>query len=103
MIDLLLTKFLLISACLCTVRKNYPIFPPFFIIFSSALTSATLFSPISKVDSSQRIDEYDQSTQAALRKIMFDQKQKNLGLQTSEEMEQENLMKIAKNLPNSPL
>ena len=54
------------------------------------------------MDSTQRIDEYDQSTQAALRKIMFDQKQKAMGLQTSEEMEQENLMKIAINLPNSP-
>lgn len=40
----------------------------------------------SKVDSSQRIDEYDESTQAAIRKIMFDQRQKMLGLPTSDEI-----------------
>lgn len=62
----------------------------------------SFFDPLFKVDSSQRIDEYDQSTQVALRKIMFDQKQKALGLQTSEEIEQENLIKVARDLPNSP-
>jgi len=52
-----------------------------------------------KVDSSQKIDEYDESTQAAIRKIMFDQKQKRLGLQTSEEIEKEILMQQALDSP----
>lgn len=39
------------------------------------------------VDSRRRIDEYDGSTQATIRKIMFDQRQERLGLPTSEEME----------------
>ena len=64
-----------------------------------------------KVDSSQKIDEYDESTQAAIRKIMFDQKQKRLGLQTSEEIEKglglgfekDFLMQQALDSPGSPL
>ena len=63
-----------------------------------------------KVDSSQKIDEYDESTQAAIRKIMFDQKQKRLGLQTSEEIEKglgsgfekDFLMQQALDSPGSP-
>ena len=55
------------------------------------------------MDSSQKIDEYDQSTQAALRKIMFDQKQKSLGLMTSEEIEMEEIMRVASLQPNSPI
>lgn len=39
------------------------------------------------VDSRRRIDEYDGSTQAAIRKIMFDQRQERLGLPTSDELE----------------
>lgn len=37
------------------------------------------------VDSRRRIDEYDGATQAAIRKIMFDQRQERLGLPTSDE------------------
>jgi hypothetical protein len=55
-----------------------------------------------KVDSSQKIDEYDDSTQAAIRKIMFDQKQKALGLQTSEEIEKESLLQKALGIPGVP-
>ncbi len=34
---------------------------------------------VTKVDSTMRIEEYDDATQGAIRKIMFDQKQKSLG------------------------
>jgi hypothetical protein len=54
------------------------------------------------VDSSQRIDEYDEGTQGALRKIMFDQKQKQLGLASSNDIEAENILEKAKRLPGSP-
>lgn len=56
----------------------------------------------SKVDSSQKIDEYDEQTQATIRKIMFDQKQKMLGLPTSDETVAENILEKAKHLPGSP-
>jgi hypothetical protein len=56
----------------------------------------------SKVDSSQKIDEYDDSTQAAIRKIMFDQKQKALGLPTSEDIEKEDLIQKAMSMPGCP-
>jgi len=39
------------------------------------------------VDSRRRIDEYDGATQAAIRKIMFDQRQERLGLPTSDEIQ----------------
>lgn len=39
----------------------------------------------SKVDSTQKIDEYDETTQAAIRKIMFEQRQKMLGIDVSVE------------------
>jgi hypothetical protein len=38
------------------------------------------------VDSRRHIGEYDGATQAAIRKIMFDQRQERLGLPTSDEM-----------------
>jgi hypothetical protein len=38
------------------------------------------------VDSRRRIDEYDESTQGALRKILFDQRQEQMGLPTSDEI-----------------
>ena len=38
------------------------------------------------VDSRRRIDEYDSSTQAAIRNILFDQRQERLGLPTSKEI-----------------
>jgi hypothetical protein len=40
----------------------------------------------SLVDSTRRIDSYDESTQAAIRKILFDQRQQRLGLPTSDEI-----------------
>ena len=38
------------------------------------------------VDSRRRIDEYDESTQGAIRKILFDQRQEQMGLPTSDEI-----------------
>lgn len=55
-----------------------------------------------KVDSQQKMDEYDEETQATIRKLMFDQKQKRLGLPTSDETLAENMLEKAKNLPGSP-
>ena len=55
-----------------------------------------------QVDSSQRIDDYDEGTKAALRKVMFDQRQKALGLATSGEIESQNVLKMAQNIPGGP-
>ena len=54
------------------------------------------------VDSSKKMDEYDEKTQAAIRKIMFDQRQKQKGLPTSDEMKTNDLLEKAKWLPGSP-
>ena len=45
---------------------------------------------------------YDAETQGAIRKIMFDQKQKAMGLPTSEEIGQQELMDKVRYLPGSP-
>lgn len=55
-----------------------------------------------KVDSSSKMDDYDEKTQGAIRKILFDQKQSAMGLQTSQEIEQEALLEKIKYLPGSP-
>lgn len=55
-----------------------------------------------KVDSSQKMSDYDEKTQATIRKIMFDQRQKAQGLPTSEELETEALLEKVKYLPGSP-
>jgi hypothetical protein len=54
------------------------------------------------VDSTQSVDSYDDETQAAIRKIMFDQAQKAKGLPTSEEMQMKELLERAKAAPGSP-
>jgi hypothetical protein len=54
------------------------------------------------VDSTQSVDSYDDETQAAIRKIMFDQAQKAKGLPTSEEMQMKELIERAKAAPGSP-
>jgi hypothetical protein len=56
-----------------------------------------------QVDSSQRIDEYDESTQAALRKVMFDQKQKASGLASSDDIVKDELLNMALKARDSPL
>eukprot|EP00937_MAST-01D_sp_MAST-1D-sp2_P006509 g6509.t1 len=55
-----------------------------------------------KVDSTMKIDEYDDETQGAIRKIMFDQKQKALGLPTSDQLQADEILERAKSLPGSP-
>ena len=45
---------------------------------------------------------YDAETQGTIRKIMFDQKQKALGMPTSEELETQALLQRAKLAPGSP-
>mmetsp|Transcript_17717 Transcript_17717/g.39784 ORF Transcript_17717/g.39784 Transcript_17717/m.39784 type:complete len:88 (+) Transcript_17717:1-264(+) len=56
-----------------------------------------------KVDSSQNISEYDETTQATIRKIMFDQKQKLLGQPTSEDLVMQEVLAKAALLPDSPI
>jgi hypothetical protein len=55
-----------------------------------------------KVDSTRRVHEYDEETQGAIRKIMFDQQQKRMGLPTSDEMKQEAILAKARYAPGSP-
>lgn len=55
-----------------------------------------------QVDSTRAIDEYDESTQAGIRKVMFDQRQKKLGLPTSDEITASNILDKARHLPGSP-
>jgi len=54
------------------------------------------------VDSTLPVDAYDPDTQAAIRKVMFDQQQKAQGLPTSEEIQKQAILERAKNLPGSP-
>ncbi|CAM9818227.1 unnamed protein product [Scytosiphon promiscuus] len=56
----------------------------------------------SQVDSTTKISEYDGETQGAIRKIMFDQRQKSVGLPTSDELNADALLERAKGLPGSP-
>lgn len=86
----------------------------------------------SKVDSTQRVEDYDAETQAAIRKIMvrllalaagtgqlsthtlsllptpyyhcaqFDQRQKAMGLPTSDDLATQEIMDKARDLPGSP-
>ncbi|CAM9382179.1 unnamed protein product [Laminaria digitata] len=56
----------------------------------------------SKVDSTSNISEYDDETQSTIRKIMFDQRQKALGLPTSDQISSNSLLEKAKGLPGSP-
>jgi len=55
-----------------------------------------------KVDSTSKVEDYDPQTQATIRKIMFDQKQKALGLPTSEELKMNSILEQAKFSPGSP-
>ena len=55
-----------------------------------------------KVDSTKKMDEYDEKTQGAIRKIMFDQKQKQKGLPTSDELKMDSILDQARDLPGSP-
>ena len=55
-----------------------------------------------KVDSTKFVDDYDEETQGAIRKIMFDERQKRLGLPTSDEQRVDDILEKAKQLPGSP-
>jgi hypothetical protein len=55
-----------------------------------------------RVDSTMKVEDYDPETQAAIRKIMFDQQQKRKGLPTSEELEMQALMEKAAMVDGSP-
>ena len=48
------------------------------------------------------MDEYDGETQGAIRKVLFDQRQKQLGLPTSDDLALEGMLSKARNLPGSP-
>ena len=56
----------------------------------------------SKVENSKHLHEFDDETQGALRKILYEQNRKNNGLPTTEEEEQMEVMKRAWNQPGSP-
>jgi hypothetical protein len=55
-----------------------------------------------KVDNSKRIDEFDNDTQAALNKIVYEQNRKKNGLLTTEEEKKLKAMKDAWDAPDSP-
>ena len=55
-----------------------------------------------KVDSTQHVSEYDEETQGAIRKIVFDQRQKARGLPTSDELSAQEMLEKYKHLPGSP-
>merc|ERR1712070_154678 len=50
-----------------------------------------------KVESVKKVEEYDESTQGTIRKIMFDQNQKHQGKPTSDQIKTAELMKDAWN------
>lgn len=54
------------------------------------------------VDSSRAIDDYDAETQAAIRKIMHDQRAKEMGRPTSEEEALSRLVAEAAKEPGAP-
>ena len=52
-----------------------------------------------EVDSSRNISDYDEETQGQIRKIMFDQRQKEMGLATSEEIQLQEMLAKTKTRP----
>jgi hypothetical protein len=54
------------------------------------------------VDSSRRVDEYDEDTQAGIRKVMYEHQRKLQGLPTSEEEKSMGTLKKFWDSPNSP-
>eukprot|EP00297_Palpitomonas_bilix_P013555 CAMPEP_0113889526 /NCGR_PEP_ID=MMETSP0780_2-20120614/13554_1 /TAXON_ID=652834 /ORGANISM="Palpitomonas bilix" /LENGTH=355 /DNA_ID=CAMNT_0000878651 /DNA_START=121 /DNA_END=1184 /DNA_ORIENTATION=+ /assembly_acc=CAM_ASM_000599 len=55
-----------------------------------------------KVDSTRPIDDYDEATQAAIRKAAFDMQQQRLGKKTSDELTQEEALRKAWDAEGSP-
>jgi len=56
----------------------------------------------SQVDSTRQVYDYDDETQGAIRKIMFDQDQKRRNLPTSDELKNQDMLKNAWNAEGSP-
>ena len=57
---------------------------------------------LTKVDSTKKVEQYDESTQGAIRKILFDQSQKAQGKPTSDQLLLSEKLKDAWNAPHSP-
>jgi hypothetical protein len=57
---------------------------------------------VSKVDNSKKLDEFDNETQGALRKVVYEQQRKRMGLPTTEEEKQMEMLKKAWNAEGSP-
>lgn len=57
---------------------------------------------LTKVESIKKIQDFDDETQAAIRKIMWDRDRESKGLKTSEELQNEELLKKAWNAEGSP-
>jgi hypothetical protein len=57
---------------------------------------------VTKVESRKRIDEYDDEAQAAIRKILYSENQKMLGLKTPAESEREQKLREAWDADGSP-
>ena len=55
-----------------------------------------------QVDSTREVYDYDDETQGAIRKIMFDQHQKRLGKPTSDDMKNEDMLRAAWDAEGSP-
>lgn len=55
-----------------------------------------------KVDNTKNLDEFDDETQGALRKIIYEQNRKAQGLPTTEEEKQQDILKQAWNAEGSP-
>ena len=56
----------------------------------------------SRIESKKRIEEYDEETQGAIRKIMFDEEQKRRGLLTSDQQVMAKQLEAAWNADGSP-
>ena len=55
-----------------------------------------------KVDNSKKIDDFDEETQGGLRKVLYEQQRKNMGLPTTEEESQQEMLKKMWNAEGSP-
>lgn len=54
------------------------------------------------VDNSKRMEEFDEETQGGLRKVLYEQNRKNMGLPTTEEEKQQEMLKKMWNAEGSP-
>ena len=54
------------------------------------------------VDNSKNLEDFDHETQGHLRKVLYEQKRKQMGLPTTEEQQQQDAMRKVWDAPNSP-